>query len=108
MTDPSEIGMTAIVTGAAGVVGAAIAQRVAAADYRVALLDLPSKRLDGIEEELRGKSLSCPCDLSEPDEVVATVASIKKHLGIPQILISNAGIGAVILMRASLQISPTG
>jgi len=85
-----------LITGASGGIGAATAREMAAAGAKVILLARTQSKLDAVAEEIRnagGQAYVYPCDLSDPDAVAATAARIKADVGIPNILINNAGAG---------------
>ncbi len=84
-------GRIAIVTGAAGTMGMAAARRLAADNYKVALLDIAADRLNAIEKELKG-SLAVAGDISKPEVVSEAVAQIEQKLGPVSVLVNNAGI----------------
>lgn len=84
-------GRVAIVTGAAGTMGMAAARRLAAGNYKVALLDIAADRLHALAKDLEG-SLAIAGDISRPENVNAAVAEIEKKLGPVSVLVNNAGI----------------
>jgi len=71
----------AIVTGAAGDIGRAIAGRLAREGARVASVDIAF-------EDPSGHPFAC--DIGEEDAVAATVAAVAERLGAPTILVNNA------------------
>lgn len=84
-------GRVAIVTGAAGTMGMAAARRLAADNYKVALLDIAADRLNAVAKDLKG-SLAIAGDISQPEKVSAAVTEIESKLGPASVLVNNAGI----------------
>jgi len=85
-----------LVTGASGGIGAATAREMAAAGAKVLLLARTQSKLDAVAGEIRnagGQAYVYPCDLSDADAVGATAERIKAEVGVPDILINNAGAG---------------
>ncbi len=74
----------AIVTGAGGDIGMAIARRFHAAGARVILVDL--KAVDAAEETM----VSIACDVSDPSAVERTVGEIVDRFGGIDIVVNNA------------------
>ncbi len=74
----------ALVTGAGGGLGTAVARRLAAQGHRVALNDRPGRDLTPLARELGG--IAAPADVADPDAVSAMVAEIERradgHVGI--------------------------
>ena len=85
-------GLTALITGAAGGIGTAMAERFAGAGARLALVDVAD--CADLAARLPGDHASYACDLTDPDAIAATVARIGEERGI-DILINNAGLGMV-------------
>ncbi|MDQ1690932.1 MAG: hypothetical protein QOD87_1040 [Pseudonocardiales bacterium] len=79
-------GLTALVTGGASGIGAAIADVLTEQGARVAVLDREASSQDGI--------LSVQADISDDGAVRAAVASAVAELGGLDVLVNNAGIGA--------------
>jgi NAD(P)-dependent dehydrogenase (short-subunit alcohol dehydrogenase family) len=99
---PSEVefrfdGTPAIVTGAAGLIGSAIARAFASSGASVALVDLPGERLDRFEAELSAtgaKVLGVGADLTDPASAPSIVERVEDRFGVPMILVNNAGRGS--------------
>ncbi|BBH18632.1 3-oxoacyl-ACP reductase [Nocardioides baekrokdamisoli] len=86
---------TAIVTGAARGIGAAISERLAADGMQVAVLDLNERDCDAVVERITaagGKALAVGADVSDPIAVELAVERVTKELGEPTVLVNNAGI----------------
>jgi 3-oxoacyl-[acyl-carrier protein] reductase len=85
-------GRTALVTGATGGIGAAIARALDAAGARLAISGTRRERLDEVAGELGASAVPLPCDLSDRDAVEALVPAAEEALGRLDILVNNAGI----------------
>lgn len=85
-------GLTALITGAAGGIGAAMAEAFAGAGARLALVDRvdASDVARGLGSDHRAYTL----DLSDAAAVSATIPRIGEEMGI-DLLINNAGLGIV-------------
>ncbi|SFQ49099.1 3-oxoacyl-[acyl-carrier protein] reductase [Amycolatopsis arida] len=85
----------AIVTGAARGIGAAVARRLAAEGFAVALLDLDEagcrSGADAITAD-GGRALGVGLDVSDAAQVDASVSRVAEELGPPTVLVNNAGI----------------
>src|SRR6187431_3412378 len=84
-------GKTALVTGATGGIGGAIARALHAQGARVAVSGTRREVLDQLAVELGGAAV-LPCDLANRDSVEALVPDAEKALGQLDILVANAGI----------------
>ncbi len=82
----------AIVTGAARGIGAAIARRLAARGWRVALADIDGEAADATAAEIGGAAIQC--DVGSESEVERLVAVARARLGRIDAVVANAGIGA--------------
>lgn len=82
-------GLTAIVTGGASGIGAATAELLLSRGATVAILD---RQLGGTG---RPELLSVSCDITDAAGVRSAVASIADKFGGVDVLVNNAGIGAV-------------
>jgi 3-oxoacyl-[acyl-carrier protein] reductase len=84
-------GRVAIVTGAAGTMGAAAAQRLASDNYKVALIDIAAERLAILANELKG-SIAIAADIADPAQAGKILAETEQKLGPVSVLVNNAGI----------------
>ena len=86
-------GMTALVTGASGGLGSAIAKALAAQGARLAVSGSNVDKLERFRGELGGDHLALPCDLSDGAAVDELVPQAVEALGGKlDILVNNAGI----------------
>jgi len=85
-------GRVALVTGASGGIGAAIARGLHAQGAAVALSGTRREALEALAEELGEGALICPANLSDPAAPTALVEQVEKALGGPDILVNNAGL----------------
>jgi len=88
-------GKSAIVTGAAQGIGAAVARAFAVAGARVCVADVALDRAETLAGELRAggaDALAVGCDVSSRDQVDAMANSARKCFGRVDILVNNAGI----------------
>lgn len=86
----------ALVTGASGGIGAALAHELATQGAKVILLARTKSKLDAVAETIRaagGEAHVYPCDLCDPSAVAETAEHIKGELGVPDVIINNAGAG---------------
>jgi 3-oxoacyl-[acyl-carrier protein] reductase len=86
-------GRSAIVTGAAGIIGSAVARRLAGGGANLCLTDRGD--LSSIVEELKGarcKVIACPADVSESRQVAEVVQRAVSAFGQIDILVTVAGV----------------
>ncbi|MFE9369677.1 SDR family oxidoreductase [Streptomyces sp. NPDC006711] len=85
-------GRTAVVTGAARGIGAALAWELAVRGMRVALLGLEG---EGLREVARGLSAETYCvevDVTDETAMERAAASVGEELGAPSVVVANAGV----------------
>jgi 2-hydroxycyclohexanecarboxyl-CoA dehydrogenase len=82
-------GRTALVTGAAGGIGAATCRRLAAEGAKVAVTDLQLDGAQAIADEIDGHAYVL--DVSSDDSIGQAVAAAESDLGRIDVLINNAG-----------------
>lgn len=93
---PPLAGKIALVTGAAGAIGAAVAARLAEAGASVCLTDLDAGRLAIAAARLGPlPHLAVEADVTEAAAVEAMVAAVARHFGGLDIVVLNAGIAHV-------------
>jgi 3-oxoacyl-[acyl-carrier protein] reductase len=85
-------GMTALVTGASGGIGSAVAKALASHGARIALSGTRQDALKAVAAEIGGDSVILPCNLSHAAAVDALVPSAVAALGQIDILVNNAGV----------------
>jgi len=86
-------GMTALVTGASGGIGSAVARALAAQGARLALSGSNVGKLETFAAELGGDHVCVPCDLGDGAAVDALVPAALDALGgTLDILVNNAGV----------------
>lgn len=85
-------GKTALVTGASGGIGSAIARALAGQGAKVALSGTREEALKSVAGEIGGDTVILPCNLSDPEAVDGLVPAAVEALGQLDILVNNAGI----------------
>jgi len=85
-------GKTALVTGASGGIGAAIARALHAQGATVALSGTRVDALETLAAELGPRTHICPADLADPEAAPALIATAEAALGGVEILVNNAGL----------------
>ena len=85
-------GRTALVTGASGGIGAAIARTLHGLGAAVALSGTREANLAALAAELGDRAHVCPADLSDPKAADALIAAAESALGRIDILVNNAGL----------------
>ena len=86
-------GKTALVTGASGGIGRAIAEALHAQGAAVVLSGTKRETLDALQAQLGDRAFVAPCDLGNAEAVAALVPAAEAAAGAPvDILVNNAGI----------------
>ena len=85
-------GKTALVTGASGGIGGAIARALHGQGATVALSGTRRDALEALAAELGERVHVCPCDLSDAAAVEALVPAAEAAMGSLDILVNNAGV----------------
>ena len=88
---------TALITGSARGIGAAIALRLAKDGYNIALNDISEAMFEDndIMDKIKAEGVECEkfiCDVSSYAQVEETVKAVKARFGTIDVLVNNAGI----------------
>ena len=86
---------TAIVTGAARGIGAAVAKRLAADGLQVAVVDLDAASCGTTVEAINaagGRAIAVGANVADEDAANRAVADVAEQLGAPTVLVNNAGV----------------
>ena len=92
---PAQSTRTAIVTGSARGIGAAVAERLAADGMAVGVLDLDQDACTAVAERIvaaGGKAVGVACNVADESDVQAAVEKVATELGAPTVLVNNAGV----------------
>ena len=85
-------GKTALVTGASGGIGGAIAGALHGQGATIALSGTRREALEALAGALGDRAHVCPADLADPAAPAALVAAAEAALGTVDILVNNAGL----------------
>ncbi|MBU6299214.1 MAG: bifunctional rhamnulose-1-phosphate aldolase/short-chain dehydrogenase [Alphaproteobacteria bacterium] len=93
------VGKVALVTGGAGGIGQAIAEKLLAEGACVLLADRDAESLDGVQKELAkkyGRDLvhSAVCDVTQETQMQATFDAAARDFGGADIVVANAGLAS--------------
>ncbi|RPI44416.1 MAG: 3-oxoacyl-[acyl-carrier-protein] reductase [Hyphomicrobiaceae bacterium] len=83
---------TALVTGATGGLGGAIARALHKQGAKVAISGRQADRLAALAAELGSRVEVCPCDLARKEEVAKLIEEASAKLGRLDILVNNTGL----------------
>jgi NAD(P)-dependent dehydrogenase (short-subunit alcohol dehydrogenase family) len=92
-------GKVALVTGAAGGIGRATAERLAREGASLLLADLPGSALEAAAESVRAegaRAVAVPADVTREADFQALVERAERELGGLDLLVNNAGIEGVV------------
>lgn len=89
-------GRVAIVTGAAGGIGAAVAEQLVAAGAGVLVTDVDGARCGELAAKLNvgnpaGRAIGCRLDVTSSQDWATAVRLARRRFGYPDILVNNAG-----------------
>lgn len=87
--------MTALVTGAGGAIGRAVAIRLAADGHRVSAVDVDldtAQTTADLIGEQGGTAMAIPCDLRHEEEIVTAFTQTESRLGPVGVLVNNAAV----------------
>jgi len=84
-------GKVALVTGATGGIGAAVARALHASGATVAITGRRAPELEALAAELGERVIVAPADLADPAAPAALVEKVEKEAGGLDILVNNAG-----------------
>lgn len=85
-------GKTAIVTGAAGLLGRRHCRALAGAGATVVATDANAGDCAKVAAELGGSAFGCAADVTDPDSLKGLLAEVLKRTGCVDILVNNAAI----------------
>lgn len=85
-------GKKALITGASGGIGGAIARALHAQGAHVILSGTRKEALDAVAQELGDRTSVITCDLSDATSTTELIAKIESDLGGLDILVNNAGL----------------
>jgi NAD(P)-dependent dehydrogenase (short-subunit alcohol dehydrogenase family) len=82
----------AIVTGAAGGIGAAIAARLSAEGAKIVIADLKIDAAQAAAAKLGENAIGVGCDVGSEEQVEACVRAALDRFGRPDVIVNNAGL----------------
>ena len=85
-------GKTALITGASGGIGAAIAKSLHAAGATIAISGTRQAVLEELKSQIENNVHVLPCNLSNPEDVETLIPAAEVAMGGLDILVNNAGI----------------
>jgi len=91
-------GKRALVTGATGGIGGAVAKALHGQGASVAISGTRAEKLDALPKELKDRVFPAPCNLSDLEAVDALPKQASEAMGGLDIVVSNAGVTCDMLM----------
>lgn len=94
MSNDTQNGRVAVITGASSGIGEATARALAAEGHHVALLARRADRVEQLAEELSSdgtKAIAVEADVTDRDSIVAAAKRVQDELGGADVLVNNAG-----------------
>ncbi len=85
-------GQIALVTGAAGTMGFAVAKMLIDEGLKVVMVDIDRDTLETKAKELGPNTFPFCFDISDPESVSESISKIRSEVGAIEILVNNAGI----------------
>ncbi|MEW1775951.1 glucose 1-dehydrogenase [Streptomyces sp. NPDC086777] len=95
MTETRLGGRVALVTGATGGIGDAVARRLAAEGAAVVVTDVDAERCEKLAAEIGGGALGLALDVTDESAWESVVDRVTGRLGSLSVLVNNAGIAAM-------------
>lgn len=98
-------GKVAIVTGAGGGIGAALAKALVSAGSRVVVADLKAEGVHDVTAQLNaqapGSAVAVAGDVSQADHIATLISTAEESFGPVDIYFANAGVGGGVQLDAS-------
>ena len=98
-------GKTAIVTGAAGGIGAAAVRRLHAEGANVVAVDINQAGVDALATELGDRVLAIGADVTSPEDTAKFFATTVEKFGSVDMFYANAGVESRVLTVADFDIN---
>jgi len=92
-------GSTALVTGASTGIGAATARELGLRGARVLLVARSEGPLRDLAQEIGMRAAAYPTDVSDPDAVAAMAERVRSEVGVPDVIVNNAGAGRFLFIE---------